>query len=255
MPDVRLQLETGVPVYAEANGRTRDNRPIDVENILSAIREHLVWLVVPILVASVGGLVVTRFQEPRYEATVTLLAGQGEGIADVTAIDAITKATQTLASMGTDPVVIEQALEESGLNDEVSVDSVARRTTSNVPLNTQEIEITVQDGDAKRAARLANAIGDAFSTMVDERAGKESKLSATVWQPARSPSQPVSPSVKMNIALGFLVGLATGAISVFVRSRISNTWRDEARLEAIFDAPILASIPDATSISGVRVYR
>lgn len=227
----------------------------DLRQLATVVRRRWVWLVVPTILGLAAALAVSLAQPKQYDATVIMLAGQGEGIADVTAIDAITKATQTLARMGTNRVVIEEALDDLRLDDELDAVDVAASVSSSVPVNTQQIEITVRNTDPERAAELANAIGTAFSGMVERSASKESGLSASVWQPALVPGAPSSPNLRLNALLGIVLGLMIGVVLVVLREQLDQGWRGEEELEQLLGVPVLAAIPDASvKTRKARVY-
>ncbi len=214
---------------------------------MALLRRRATYVVVATVVCALAALGVSLSKEPQYDATVIMLAGQGEGIADVTAIDAITKATQTLARMGTNRVVIEQALNDAGLAKQIDAQELSTRVSSSVPVNTQQIEITVRDTDPERAALLANKIGKSFSAMVDERAIEASNLSATVWQPAIEPETPSSPNLPLNLALGLVLGLMLGVALALVADQLDQAWSGEEELEDLLGAPVLAAIQETSS--------
>ncbi len=75
----------------------------------------------------------------------------------------------------------------------------------------------------------------------------ESELSVSSIQQI-SPATPktarlVSPKPKQNAVFGFVVGLLLAAIAVFIVSRLDRRVRSLERLEAIFEAQLLAAIP------------
>lgn len=216
----------------------------NLRDFIQILRRRWAWITIPTAIVFACALAVSLMQPKQYDATVIMLAGQGEGIADVTAIDAITKATQTLARMGTNRVVIEQALKDLKLTDKLDAVDIAENVRSSVPVNTQQIEITVRDTDPERAAKLANAIGRAFSKMVDDNASKSSNLSATVWQPALVPNVAASPNLKLNALLGLVLGLMLGLGSALLREQLDQAWKGEEELEELLGIPVLGAIPD-----------
>lgn len=232
-----------------------DNDSLNLRRLGSTARRRWVWIALPAVITLAAALAFSLLQPKQYDASVIMLAGQGEGIADVAAIDAITKATQTLARMGTNRVVIEQALDDLDLAEDLDATEVAANVRSSVPINTQQIELTVRDTDPERAARLANGIGSAFSQMVEESASRESRLSASVWQPALVPEAAASPDLKLNALLGLVLGLMLGTALALVREHLDQGWRGEEELEALLGVPVLGAIPDTTVKSRrERVY-
>jgi capsular polysaccharide biosynthesis protein len=220
---------------------------IDLRGLLLVIRRRWIAMLGTTVIAVAIAAAITFWQQPQYEARVTMLAGQGKGIADVQVIPAINQATQSLARMAIDRVVVEQALKDLDLPGKVQAGDIAARTSSSVPPNTQQIVLTVRDSDPKRAALLANGIAGTFSRMVTQRVSDKSQLTATVWQPAIEPTSPTSPNIPLNIALGLVLGMLAGIALAFVREQLDTTWRSELDVESALGVPVLGVIPEITT--------
>jgi len=222
----------------------QQSEPFDLRRFARVIRIRWPWVVTPAVLAVAVVVSLDLARKPQYDSTVVLLAGQGEGIAEIAAIDAITKATQTLSRMSTNLVVIEKALDDLKLKGDLDASDIAQRTRSSVPANTQQIEITVRDSSAPRAMELANGIGQAFSDMVEKRASANSNLSASVWQPAVQAEEPATPQIPRDIALAVLAGLFLGVAIALVREHLDTSWNGPEELEDFMGIPVLASIPE-----------
>jgi capsular polysaccharide biosynthesis protein len=215
---------------------------IDLTAALRIARER--WLTVAIVtvlaVAAAAGFTLTR--TPMYQARVVLLAGQNEGIADVNAVAAVNQASTSLSRLATNPVVIEQALKN--LHEPTSrAVGLSSRTKATVPASTQTIELTVTDPNRHAAAKYANAIGTAFSKLVERKTGKNSNLTTSVWQPALVPGSAASPNMQLNLLAGLMLGLLLGFALAFLRHQLDTRWRGERDVENELGIPVLASIP------------
>ena len=60
--------------------------------------------------------------------------------------------------------------------------------------NTQWIEVHYTDSSPERAQRVANAVGDVFSKQVSEVSSSANAITATVWERAVVPGEPVTPN-------------------------------------------------------------
>lgn len=67
--------------------------------------------------------------------------------------------------------------------------------------------------------------------------------SAQVVERAEVPSSPSSPNTRRNLILAILLGAILGIALAFLRDRIDQTLRTTAELEAVYQVPLLASIP------------
>lgn len=212
-------------------------------HILAVMRRRWVILLVIPLVAAAVGYGLTKREHPRYEATAILLAGQGGSkVGTIDQVDSATTAAVALSAMATDRVVIGQALLRVDGNDR-GAQELARRTSVSVPTDSQKIEITVLDESPRRAARLANAIARSFAELVTQDQVARLNLSATMWQPAISPTDPSWPSVPLVVLAALAVGVLTAASLAAAREALDATWRSERDVESSLDVPVLVVIP------------
>lgn len=130
--------------------------------------------------------------------------------------------------------------------------AIASQIAASAPLDTVLINVAVSDGDPVRAQRIANAVGDVFPTVVDEieapTGGGPSPVKVSMVQPAALPTTPTSPRVKLNLALGLLVGLMVGVGGAVLRETLDTTVKAPDVAEELVGAPVLGAItfdPDA----------
>jgi tyrosine-protein kinase len=72
---------------------------------------------------------------------------------------------------------------------------------------------------------------------------------AELVQEANEPSSPSSPKTKRNIALGLLLGIALGICLALLREQFDRRLRELEDVEALFDVPILGTIPQSSAIA------
>lgn len=107
--------------------------------------------------------------------------------------------------------------------------------SASAPPDTVLITLTVADGDAERAALLANTMSDEFATMVgqlEHSAGAE----VTVQERAVPPGAPSSPTTVRNVALGVLGGVVLGAAVVLVRERVRGDAEPQRAADQVLAA-------------------
>ncbi len=97
-----------------------------------------------------------------------------------------------------------------------------------------------------QAAAIAQATADSLVESVggleNPAEGGISPVNLTVITPATAPSQPSAPNMRLNLALGLLVGIALGAGAAVLRTTLDTRVRGESDLRRISDAPILGGI-------------
>ena len=125
------------------------------------------------------------------------------------------------AQVATTNSVLQPVVDELGLD--ATAESLAESdvTVTNQP-NTAMITITATGDAPEDTARLAQATAESLvevgqSLESGPQRGEQAGVNLTVVQRAATPSNPASPSLVLNTALGFFVGLVLGLLIVLLR--------------------------------------
>jgi capsular exopolysaccharide synthesis family protein len=76
---------------------------------------------------------------------------------------------------------------------------------------------------------------------------------AQVAEEALVPSSPSSPKTKTNTILGALLGLLLGLGIAFLLERLDRAIRNPEELEAIYELPLLGTVPKSAALSGSKL--
>jgi len=114
------------------------------------------------------------------------------------------------------------------------------------------INVTVKNASARQAQRIADAVGQQFTTVIAQleapEGGGTTPVKISVVQPADLPTAPVSPKLTLNLPLGLLVGLALGIGAAVLREMLDTSVKGENDVKAVTGLPVLGGIsydPDA----------
>ena len=212
-------------------------------------RSWLLILACTIIGGSIGAMV-ALLSPTVYQSTTQLFvsvrtSGAAWDLAQSTnyARQAVTSYVRIIpAAVVLDPVVTDLGLD-------LTTQELARQVSATAPLNTQIITITVSDQNPSQAAQLANAIGTSFIRVVTDdleapvNPDEASKIRVETIATARVPTTPSSPNLRLDIALGLLVGLAAGIGLAVLRTVLDTRVHTIADMEATVAAPILGGIP------------
>ncbi|WP_171107241.1 MULTISPECIES: polysaccharide biosynthesis tyrosine autokinase [Streptomyces] len=239
---------------------------MDLHEFLKALARR--WLtVVACLVLSIGAAVAaTALSAPIYQASTQLFVATStsEDTTQLNQGQSFSQArVQSYAAIVTTRQVTEPVVQELKL--QTTPEELSSRITAHAPLNTVLIDITVRDTEPERAARIANAVAERFSALVErleapkrpasvEGAGPEmqgwatepppgSPVSLGVTQEAVAPSTPASPRPLLNVAAGVLAGLLLGASLVVLRETLDTTLKTSEALGEFTSLPGLGTIP------------
>lgn len=204
------------------------------------------WLLIllALIVSVAAALVVTANTPPRYVATISMLvSGQNREGSLTTAYQAGMLSAQRVtsyASLLTSRRVVGQ------ITDGADVHRLQGNITAEAVPDTVLLRAGVADTDPARAARLANALGNAFIRLIDqiERPTPESRPSVkvTMVDEAEVPGAPVSPRPMVNMALAALIALLVSAGWLILRDRLDTTVKTSETLRQVSNSSVLGVI-------------
>lgn len=212
------------------------------------------WIVLAAAVIGCGtALAVTSATPPTFRASTSYyvsVAGQEDATAGEIA-QGSTAAQQKIKSytvLASSPRVLEQVIADLGLD--TSPAALGRRVTAVVSTGTVIIEISVTDGDARAAARIATATGRTLAEVVSEiepktGAGEPSVRLEQVSE-ASVPTAPIAPRTAADLVLGLAAGLGAGIVLALLRAAADTRIRSVDDIDG--DVPVIGEIgmdPDA----------
>ena len=186
----------------ESSGSGGDSgRVISLLDLLVIVRKHIVTVIVAFVVVVACGSGYTFIAPPKYTARAQVIATfnsaqESENGTDITQqntggtyISSQITSYPTLATTGTvlQPVINELHLDKS-------VKELAEQLTVNNPTNTAFVNISTTDGDAERAAAIANAVAKSLQNVVENDLyvsnNGQSPIKVSIVQKADVPDEP-----------------------------------------------------------------
>jgi capsular polysaccharide biosynthesis protein len=211
-------------------------------NLLQAIWRRA-WTIILVAIVLTGATVgFSLLQTPMYESSIKLFIGQENAIVETPSdVTGLQQLTLTMAEgVSTRPIaeaVIRQEnlrISPQDLLDNLSVEQIGA---------TQFIQVTYKDSSPKRAQRVANAIGEAFSKKVSGGSSAANAISATVWERAALPDEPVSPNTMRNGLLTLVAALMLGVGLTLLLKLLDDSWHSPEEVEQITGVLTIGVIP------------
>ncbi|QAY74721.1 polysaccharide biosynthesis tyrosine autokinase [Agromyces protaetiae] len=229
---------------------------MELRDYLRVLRQNWVLIVLLTLVGVAAASAYSLVQTPKYSSSAKVFVSTSGG-ASVSELQQGNTFTQqrvkTYADLATTAIVLLPVINSLGLD--TTSEELAPHVTATAPLDTSLIEISVTDEDPAQAAKIATAVSESLTNVVESiettnrPAGDDGAASTptspvrlTLVQHAAVPQAPVSPNVPLNIALGALVGLALGVGLAVLRATLDTRIRNERDVELISEAPIIGGI-------------
>lgn len=186
------------------------------------------------------GFLVAERLPPTYESDATLLVGPIS--ADQDTLQASGSQARTYAGVTETAVVVDRAAADVGLTPS-SVKSKMDVTASDV---TRLITVRARDGNAARAADIANAIANslvAYSRQFGVPTPREGRLQ--IVERATPSTNPLGPSEQLIIPLAALAGLLAALGLAAVVDSLNTAVRSEEELARAAPAAFLGSVDGA----------
>ncbi|WP_168165446.1 polysaccharide biosynthesis tyrosine autokinase, partial [Brachybacterium sp. HMSC06H03] len=244
---------------------------MELQQYLTILKER--WstaaIAAVLVLAVVSTLTLTR--TPTYTATNRVFVQTEAGGSVSERSSGVNFASQqiiTYADLAKTPIVLDPVIEELGLD--LTADELADRISTTIPEDTLIIDITASSVDPEVASAIANATSESLRTQVSalEAPTQEAAATGTTEEgleavpstvelteisAAATPSSPASPNIPRDLALGVLLTLLAGLAAAVVRDFLDNRVRRPADIEALYDLPVIGSIPSVHSSQNVAL--
>ena len=226
---------------------------MDVRTLLGVLRQY--WL--SILGLTVVGIVLAAAYvhetPPTYtaESQVFLSVQAGSSVADLNqGTTYAATVARNYAVLTTTPQVLDGVI--SDLNLDTTPQALASHVTATVPTNTSIISIDATSGSPQQAADIAQSTANSLIATVKELALPDANQNATIVAtnvtPARVPTSPTSPNLKMTLALGLVVGLAIGIGQAVLRKVLNTAVYSKDDVAEVTDYAVMGRIPFSQSL-------
>lgn len=220
----------------------QDEELLSVRDILQVLRRRL-WVILLLALLSASAAVgFSLLQTPVYDASISVLVGQDQGVVteDASAATGLAQVTQTMAELAHTSTVAEAVIREMGLS--VTPGQFLENLSVEQTTETQVVQISYTDPDPERAAEVANTTGEIFSDQVADVSPDANAVTATVWERASTPDSPSSPQPVRNGALALVMGLMLGVGLAFLLEHLDDSWRSPDEAEKISGVPTFGVI-------------
>ncbi len=208
------------------------------------VRRLSLIIVVTFLSAVVSGIVSVYFITPEYETFTTLMLGKPadyEENSQYTYQDVLTnqKLIGTYAEIAKSKVVMDEVLKSLKL--EYTASELRGMVSVTLLNNTEVIKITVTSTNPAEAESIANEIASVFMSNVSRIMQINN---VQIIDKSALPEEPVSPRIKLNIAIAGVLGLMISVFVVFLMEALDQTIKVPEDIEKSLGIPVIGMIPE-----------
>lgn len=226
---------------------------MDIHDYLRILGKRWIVVVVCTLLGAGGAAAATLSITPVYQSSIQLFVSTTGPSTIGSVLEGGAFAQQRIASYDqvvNSPLVMDAVVQKLRLN--VPGSAIAGSVSASTPSGTVLINVTVDNTSPGLAHDIATAIGDVLGgVLADIERQSDSgsvPVRVTVVKPASLPGTPISPNKKLNLTLGFLVGLLVGVGAAILRDVLDTTVRSAEELSDRHGVPNIGTIaydPDA----------
>jgi capsular polysaccharide biosynthesis protein/Mrp family chromosome partitioning ATPase len=211
------------------------------------------WLVAIALAAVIASAsFVLWTQDPLYRASMKIVVGQGGGVFQPDAGGAVDSFTQTMTNLLESRVVAQTVIDRMRLVDEHGRKANPEKLLDHVGVSSQPqsavLSVTYESTNRGQAVGVLNEMGRVFAGLVAQRLGGDSaaartRVSATVFDPARVGPDPVSPRPARTLVIAAFLGLIIGILLAVAREMLNTRVYGVAEAGTALGAPVLGALP------------
>ncbi|MDD4583153.1 MAG: Wzz/FepE/Etk N-terminal domain-containing protein [Eubacteriales bacterium] len=238
--------------YTQYGERMLVEEGYSIQELIDILLSHIKLIFVITLVAGLLSFVISQFFiTPYYEASVKLFVNNSRANQTETTSISDLNASERLVNTYMEIVKSNTVLDKVAANRQVNytLEELKKMVGTQAVQNTEIFYVTVTSDNPRDAKLIANQIAtDAPSEIMDF----VEATSVKVIDYATLPTSPSTPNVKLNTAIGFLLGLVISVLLVFLLDMIDVRIRSEEDLKKLVELPILGIIPSIESEGSKR---
>lgn len=216
---------------------------IDLRDLFLIIRKRLwIILLITLIATIISGAVSICVLEPIYQANTTLYVGKNSSdevalsYQDMQIGGQLVKDYRELAKSRLVANIVINELKLQNL----SASEIAGMLGVNLKSDTRMIEITAQHTNPEFASKVANKVADVFKRKAVELIEVDN---VQVIDRAEIPTSPIKPNKKINIVIGFMLGLMISLGLTFLLEYLDNTLKTPDEIVKHLGLAVIGTIP------------
>lgn len=218
---------------------------ISLREMFLIFRRRTKLIIASTLIAIIlSGVISIFFIAPKYETFTTLMVGKskdyqfGNNSLEYNDLLLSQRLVSTYGEIAKSRVVSDEVIDNLSLD--MSYETFRAKTDVTLIPDTEIIKLNIVDTNPILAATIANETAKVFMENTKEIMKVEN---IQIIDEAQIPKRPTSPKIKLNIAIGAVLGLMLGVFAAFLLEFLDKTIKSPADVEKYLDLPVIGTIP------------
>ena len=225
----------------------RDEILISPKMIFEVLRKNLVFIIITVLVCTVGSFFITNFLVTKhYTSSISLYVETVDVQADSpnSAVYSLNMQNYALKLVNTYIRMLDTNTFYTKLADELgdkyTPAQLSRMISFKSDETTEVFDVRVVSESPTESKIIADTIAEVAP---DTISNLKSNAKLKVCDEAQLPTKPSSPSVSRNVIIAFAIGLVLSLAVSFIRHFLDKKIKYDDEMTTICDIPVLAAIP------------
>ena len=221
---------------------------IDLLEIWNIVKKNIITIISICILCSGLGFALAKYVLPKkYESTtkIIIVKDDNQSNSSVTYNDLQTsqKFAATYKQILMSEAISDKVINNLDLENKYEIDNESYQNIVKVSAenNTEVMAITVETTDPELSANIANEIVDVFISKIYDIYDVQN---VSILNRAKVPEKKSYPSGFKFTAIGGCVGVVISGIIVLIKLFTDTKVKTEDEVKAIFDYPIIGTIPD-----------
>jgi len=216
---------------------------ISLKELLKTLRKRLrLILIITFIAILISGVVSYFFLTPVYQASTQLLVNQSKSEQSAYQYNEVQTNLQLINTYNViikSPAILELVIKELKLD--MSVSELNGKITVGNETNSQVVNLSVQDTNAKMATKIANKTAEVFQKEIVNIMNVDN-VSILAKAEVTDHTSPIKPKPLLNVAIALVVGLMAGIGIAFLLEYFDTTIKNEEEIEKLIGVPVLGTI-------------
>ncbi len=219
---------------------------IDLKELFNVLVKKMYIIVLTTIFCALLGFIYSKFiVTPMYNSSTSFVLSKSENgqNTSITQNDLTlnSKLVSTYGAIIKSKTIASSVIKELGLN--MTEEQLLKNISVSEKSDTDLILVTVSDENPQTAAKIANAIVQAFKIKVNEVYKIDNLAVIDVAEPA---DLPYNIGIVKNVCLFGLIGLIISCGIIFLIFYFDNTIKSQEEIESLLNIPVIASITKYT---------